>query len=331
MKKTTIYAISTLGILTILLGVFAHATPANAAGGGEALEIGPPVFNLTANPGETVIANISIRDISSTSQVVRGVVNDFTASGEDGTPDIITDLSLPQTAYSLRSWITPPASLTLIPHQIVTLPVHIVVPANATPGAHFGIVRFTATPPGIDTSGVSLAASLGALILLRVNGTVHEAVSVTEFSANNGGNAKVLFQSAPITFLDRLDDTGNAIESPTGAVVVTDMFNKPVVTLDINQPARDILPQSIREFTQSMDKTNIGNKFLFGRFHAVLTVNYGNNQTVTSSFYFWVIPYTLIGIIILILVVGFIVLRIAIIRYNRRIEERALRNRNRRR
>jgi len=325
MNKPTTFVLSLIGILSIFIGVSTLATStAHAAtqNSGEALEIGPPVLDLTGDPGQTVTANISIRDVSSTNQVVTGIVNDFTASGEDGTPKIITDTSV-TTPYSLRTWIPPFAPLTLKPRQIVVLPVKIIIPNNAVPGGHFGVVRFTATAPGLSGSGVSLSASLGALVLLRVSGTVKENISVAEFSANNGGSASSLFEATPITFVDRLNNTGNAYEQPSGSVAVTDMFNQPVVTLGVNQPPHNILPQSIRKFTQVMDSSSLGNKVLFGRYHAVLTVKYGNNQTTTSDFYFWVIPYQIIGLAILILIGGFIGLRFLIIRYNRAIVARA--------
>jgi len=57
---------------------------------------------------------------------------------------------------------------------------------------------------------------------------------------------------------------------------------------------------------------------------ADLTVTYGSDkQTLTSSLTFWVIPYTLIGIIIIALVGGFIALRVLIKRYNRHIISKA--------
>ncbi len=50
------------------------------------------------------------------------------------------------------------------------LPITINVPANASPGGYYGVIRFTATPGKLDQSGVALSASLGALDFIRVNG-----------------------------------------------------------------------------------------------------------------------------------------------------------------
>jgi len=326
MKRSTTLIVTGLSLSLLVVGLMfvpsnAHAVAA-ASGSGQALEIGPPVINLSADPGKTVTAQISLRDISSTSLLVNGQVNDFIAGGEDGTPKILLDGTT--SPYSFKAWVTPLAPLTLQPKQIKTLTVTINVPANASPGGYYGVVRFTGTPPGLDGTGVSLAASLGSLVLLTVNGQAKESLSIEEFSANNGGNAMTLFQSAPINFVQRLKNSGNIQEEPSGLVTITDMFNNKVATLPINQPPHDVLPSSIRKFSVPLDSTVIGNRILFGLYHADLTVTYGaDKQTLTSSFTFWVIPYTLIIVVVVALVVAFLVLRMLIRRYNRAIIARA--------
>lgn len=306
-----------LATATLLTITKVSAQDANNAG--QALEIGPPVINISANPGQTVTTDISIRDISSSSLVVRSEFNDFIAGGEDGTPKILLEED-ETSPYSFKNWLTPLPVLTLQPREVQTLPITFTVPENASPGGYYGVVRFTGTPPELEGTGVSLSASLGSLILLTVNGEAKEELSIEEFSVNKEGRGGWLFEAAPLTFVQRLKNTGNIHEEPGGLVTVKDMFGNVVATLPINQPPRDILPQSIRKFEVPLDKTVIGDKVLFGKYTADLTVTYGaDNQAITSSITFWVIPYTLIGIILIALVGGFIALRFLIKRYNRHI------------
>lgn len=289
-------------------------------GSGQALEIAPPVITLTANPGQTIKADIKLRDISSTKLVVTNQINDFVAAGEDGTPKILTgDTS--DNPFSLKSWIAPLQSLTLSPREIETLPVTINVPITASPGGHYGIIRFTGTPPELKGTGVSLSASLGALILLTVNGQLRDSLTMQEFSANNGGKASSLFESAPITFVVRLKNAGNVQEEPSGYVKVTDMFGKTVAGVNINVPPKNVLPDSIRKFTGALDKSVIGNKRLFGHYTAIVNLAYGAaaKHTVSGSMSFWVIPYRLIGALVAGIVIAFFVLRFLIKRYNRHI------------
>lgn len=337
MKKTSTPLLVWLGLATLCTGLYTLAasavTPApttNSAAAGQALEIAPPVLNITADPGQIVTTQIKLRDVSTSKLLVKSQINDFVAAGEDGTPKLLLDNSEPN-PYSLKTWIDPLADMLMEPREVKDLPVVIRVPANAAPGGYYGVVRFTATPPELEDTGVSLSASLGSLILLRVNGAAKEGLEIAEFSMNNGGKATTLFESTPITFVERLKNTGNIHEQPAGQIAITDMFGNKIGNVNVNLPPRNILPASIRKFEQKLDNTIIGDKMLFGRYTANLLVTYGSNkQTVSSSIVFWVIPWRLIATVVVGLIVAFFLLRFAIKRYNRSIIERSRNSRRRR-
>jgi len=316
--------ILTLSLFAFIAGSLSVASSQNVSAAGQALEIAPPVITLTGNPGQTIQTQISLRDISSSDLVVTNEINDFTANGEDGTPKILLDESAETNPYSMKSWITPLAQFTLAPKQIKKISVLIHIPANASPGGYYSIIRFTGTPPELKDTGVSLSASLGSLILLKVNGKVNEQLGVQEFSVNNGGKTGSIFESTPLTFIARLKNTGNIHEQPAGQVVVTDMFGKTVAAVNVNLPPRLILPHTTRKFEAPLDSSVIGNKKLFGRYTAKLNLTYGTNgQKITSEISFWVIPYRLIGGAILGLVIVFFGLKHLIKRYNRHIISKA--------
>jgi hypothetical protein len=326
MKKRTYRLTIWLSLILCFAGLCTPAVLAAAAnntpGSGQALEIAPPVLTLSSDPGKTIKTQISLRDISSGNLIVTNQVNDFVAGGEDGTPKLLFD-DASSDPYSMKSWLKPIPQLTMVPHQIKLLPITIVVPADASPGGHYGVIRFTAAPPELHGTGVSLSTSLGALMLIKVNGAVKEQLSVEEFSVMRNGKKGSLFETTPLQFLVRLKNSGNVHEQPVGRILITDMFGKDVASVNVNLPPRNILPASIRRFTGSLDKSDLGTKKLFGRYHANLTVTYGaSKQTLVSSAAFWVIPYRLIGIVIAVLVIGFFILRFIIQRYNRRVIRR---------
>lgn len=331
MKQHLVSTTIGLSLFALVAGLFIPVANVAAiqsnqptADSGQALEIAPPVLNLTGNPGQVLKAQISLRDVSNGALRVTGELNDFTASGEDGTPKIIMDDSEPS-PYSLKSWVAPLPQLLLKPRQIENLPVTIRIPADAAPGGYYGVVRFTATAPELDDTGVSLSASLGALILLRVSGDVKENLAIEEFSvATPSGTVKNMFESTPLTFIQRVKNNGNIHEQPVGQVIITDMFGKKIAGVNVNLPPRNILPQTIRKFEQPLDKSVLGNKRLFGKYTATVTLTYGDKkQTVTSTKTFWVIPYTLIGVAIVALIAGFLALRFMIRRYNSHIIKQA--------
>lgn len=315
-------------IISSIPGSTAFAANQNA---GQALEIAPPVLNLKADPGEVITTKIILRDVSTSPLVVRNQINDFVASGEDGTPRLLLEESDKENPYSLKNWIQPLPEFTLQPKQINELPVKIAVPANAAPGGYYGVVRFTAAPPGLDGTGVSLSASLGTLVLLRVNGDAKQLMSVEEFSASKNGKSNWLFESPPIEFVARLKNEGSTHEQPTGTITVSDMFGNKIAGVNVNLTRNNVLPSSIRKFDQVLDKSTIGDRFLFGRYTADMKIDYGTKgQTLTASTSFWVIPYRLIGFAILLLIIAFVVIRIALARYNERVIARS-RSRRRRR
>ena len=156
------------------------AANGSTPGTGQALEIAPPLENITGNPGQKITLKIQLRDVAKTDLIVSEEINDFVANGEDGTPKILIDKNN-DNPYSIKDWISPLPSFTIKPGDIQTLTVVINIPKDASPGGHYGVIRFTGTPPKLKGTGVSLSASLGTLVLLRVNGPVKESCPCKNF------------------------------------------------------------------------------------------------------------------------------------------------------
>jgi hypothetical protein len=331
LRRSILLSVAALIAVTLVTPAAAvHAVNQTA---GQALEIAPPVLNLTADPGQTVKSTISLRDVSTSPLVVRNQINDFVAAGEDGTPKLLIDEegNAEPSPYSLKDWVQPLPQFTLKPREVNQLPLTIRVPQNAAPGGYYAVIRFTATPPGIDTSGVSLSASLGTLVLLRVNGEAKEDMKIEEFSTTKNGKKITLLESAPLTFTTRLRNNGSSHEQPTGQIAVKDMFGNAVANVNVNLNRNNILPSSIRRFDQPLDKSVIGDRVLFGRYTADLKVAYGSKgQTITESLSFWVIPWRMVAFGILLIVIIVVVIRIALKRYTERVVANS-RSRRRRR
>lgn len=300
--------------------VFAQASTNTNQSAGQALEIGPPLVNLKGDPGQNVKATISLRDVSQGKLIVSNEINDFTAGGEDGTPKLLLNQTTPG-ANSIIPWIKALPQFTLVPLQIQQLTVDVNIPKNAAPGGYYGVIRFSGRPPGIDSNGVSLSASIGALVFIRVNGQARESMSVVEFNTTgDNGNKNWLFEALPFNFNERIKNDGNTFEQPTGSVTITDMFGKQVGKQFINEAQGQVLPGTIRKFTQQFNKDVIGNQYLFGKYTADMTMQYGDsNQTLTSTLTFWIIPYRLIAAIIIGLIALGLLIRYALQRYRERI------------
>jgi hypothetical protein len=295
------------------------STAAQSPSAGQALEIAPPVLQLKADPGQVIQTKIALRDIASTSLLVTNEVNDFTANGEDGTPKVLLDTT-EKSPYSIIDWIKPIAPITLKSKQIENLPVTITVPKNAAPGGYYGVIRFTATAPEINESGVALSASLGAMVFIRVNGDAKESMKIEEFYLSKDDDRGSFFDSIPLMFTERVKNEGTVHEQPIGQIVITDMFGKVAVNVNVNLEGRNVLPGTIRRFDQPLDKSAVGDRVLFGLYSAKLTMKYGaSGQTVTQTIKFWIIPWKLILGAIILLIVLILAFRMMVKRYNERL------------
>ena len=323
MKKfSTISALIAL-IVSAFIAPVTQVHAVNDASG-QALEIAPPVITLTADPGQTLNTQINLRDISNSPLIVTGTVNDFSAQGEEGNPKIDVDSAEPS-PYSIKTWVEPLQELNMKSKELQKLPVVINVPNDAAPGGYWGVIRFSAVPPGIEGTGVSLSASLGSLIFIRVNGEAKESVSIEQFYTSEPGKdtPSSLFETTPLDFVVRLKNSGSVHEQPVSRIQVKDMFNRDVAAVNVNLEQRNVLPGSIRKFTAALDKSGLGTTMLFGKYTATITTTYGTSkQTVTSHVDFWVIPYRLIILIIAALILLFFIVRTLLKNYRRNITKR---------
>ncbi|HEV2412662.1 MAG TPA: hypothetical protein VGS28_02535 [Candidatus Saccharimonadales bacterium] len=296
--------------LLLLLSTSAQAvsqTPTVSNGGpsGQAYTISPPVVTLNTDPGQVVDASINLTDIGQSSLNNTAAVNDFGAKGETGSPNIL--FGNQTSAYGIGNWVTLPNSFILAPGQTKTITIPITVPKNASPGGHYGVIRFTGSPTTGGLDSVSLSASIGSLIFVNVSGeTVTNATLASFSAADQNYTPSSFFQHGPINFITRVQNNGNVIVQPTGTITVKSFFGSTIGTIRVNgnpnsplnQPGR-VLQGTIRRFENSL-----GQKTLLGRYQASLNLSYGSpTQYIKKNIYFWVIPYTLIIIVLVVLIV----------------------------
>ncbi len=299
----------------------AAVSPTGASTGGspgQGLEISPPVIELSANPGQTVTTSIRVRNFTQGELIAKGKADDFGAgTDETGQPKLLLD-ETGATRYSLKYWVNGVPDLDLAPGELKTATITISLPANAEPGGHFGVVRFTAVPPNLSGTGVALSASIGSLILLKVSGPVTEKVSLAEFSALQNAKKSSFFEHGPVGFVVRVKNDGTVHEIVQGNIVVKDTFGKTVGTVAVNDKGGNILPDSIRKFEEQL-----GQKQLLGVYSATLSMTYSSSQKLSGKLTFWVVPWKLLLLILLGLVVLVYIARIGLRRYNQNIIAKA--------
>ncbi len=309
-------------IWTAVVLLLAAAPGLAAAAGGNGLRVSPVRSDITVNPGQTKVVTITVTNITSTPASLQAVINDFTAnSNETGEPSIILNSNTFAKSHSLKRFITAVPNFTLQPGEQKNVSVTIKVPADAAGGGYYGAIRFAPATPGAANQTVSLAGSVGSLILATVPGDIKDQLSIASFDARSGDHPRSLFTSHNgITAVVRFQNEGNVQEQPFGKILLKDRSGKILAQYEVNSvdPRGNVLPDSIRKFTVPLDKVGT-----FGIFKLDGNFGYGSNgQLLSASTTFYVVPLiAVILFIALVAVMAFLIFGLPrLIRaYNRRI------------
>ena len=175
---------------------------------------------------------------------------------------------------------------------------------------------------------ITLSASVGSLILVKVPGNVKEDVNLLSFDVHHTatGSSQTLFMSGKqIVAAVRFQNNGDVQEQPFGKVLL-EQGGKVLATYEVNNttPLGNVLPDSIRKFIIPLDKVGV-----FGKYTLVGNFGYGSSgQLLSGKTTFYVVPVAAILLILLILIalVFFIFVFPRLVRrYNQRIIRRARR------
>jgi hypothetical protein len=313
--------VASLLLLTIVLGTALTVAPIARAdnGAGQGIQVSPVIIDLNGEKGGSYNLKLTVTNVTAGTLVLKSAVNDFKAKDETGNPQVILDNSNDSSSYSMKNWVGPVPELTLASKESRSLTVTVNIPSNAEAGGHYGVIRFSGVPPALSGQSVSLTASVGVLLLTRVDGKITENLVLKSLTIQQNGKSTSLVSNGPVNILTRIENTGNVHLKPIGTLTVKDTFGKVVATYPFGGPTKNILPQSTRAYNQTFDK-----KFLFGRYTAQLQAAYGTSGAVLlGSTSFWVIPYKLIIFLIVGIALAIILIRRLVHSYNRRVIHRS--------
>ena len=271
-----------------------------------ALTLSPPTVEVSAKPGEKVEVVAKLYNEGNTILDIRPEVSSFTSKNETGQPDFFDDKS----GLDLQHWITVSKALTLMPDERQSIVFTIDVPKNADPGGHYAAIFWGTAPPTVN-QGAGIEGRIAMLILVNVEGDAKVDAKIIEFRALNP-----FVSHLPVNFVARFQNNGTVHVHPAGNIIIRNMLGRQSVALPFNiQPSTgNVLPKSIRRFDVSWLKNLLEqgagewrqewNNFAFGHYTAELAVAYGpTNKLVTASAGFWVFPW-MVSIVVLVVVVG---------------------------
>lgn len=288
---------SIFGLFVVLVfigsigGIF--ALRANAQGlPVQTFTVTPPTVSVSLNPGDKSEGTMGVINDSDVPLTFKAEVHDFIVQDNYGTPEILPPNTLIN-SYSAAAWMgVTPDVFTIQPGKRQDLNYYIQVPSTARPGGHYAAVLFvpvtsTGNP---QNTGASVNGKIGTLFSIAVNGQIKESASVTQFLAN-------AFQEyGPVNISAQIKNFGDLHIKPQGYITVSDMLGRQAI-LPLAQ--YNIFPMAARDY-----QNTFGTHFMLGRYKAVLSATYGvhNNLPLTATVYFWVFPWKIAVVIILILI-----------------------------
>jgi hypothetical protein len=255
---------------------------------------------MQANPGQAFQSELRVINVNTYPITVYPQVVNFAPQGEDGRGALIPVFREETSGQTLAEWISvPPEGIEIAAQDTAYIRVQVNVPDNAPPGGHYAAILVGTKPPTTEAASVVQTAQyVTSLFFMRIAGDVTEQGDIREFAAEQS-----LVQHPEVSLGMRFENTGNVHLQPQGDITIFNMFGQERGMIPINHQTHfgNVLPNSIRKFTFTWKGDTAF--YDIGRYRAVATLGYGDETTkfVTSTTYFWVFPYTVIGSILLVL------------------------------
>lgn len=266
-----------------LLAVTALLSAAATVSAQEGVELKPAVIEERVEPGSVRTFSIKVTNISDTQKTFYLNAQDITGLDDAGLPIFSDETEI--TPYELSQWIEiPESAVTLGARETKEVSFTVRVPAEASPGAHFGGVFLDARPPRLRSNGSSIGLRVGTIINLRIAGNATEDAQMREFSTS-----KIIYGSPNVEFNVKIANLGNVLLRPHGLVEISDMRGAKVGLVKINNSGAAVFPNAEKTFAETWNHEG----FAFGRYQAVVSLVYGEDgrKTVSGVTSFWVLPF----------------------------------------
>jgi len=342
---------------TLILVAVVWSAPALAAGQSISITTSPVNEVVGSKPGTTATAILHVQNNNPEPVPMTVKLFTFGAAGTSGKPA----LQKASPADTFLAWAHfSPATFIAQPDVVVPVTMTITIPRTAALGYNYGVAFEPVEPAALNGPGAAIKGSNVILILLDTTSAneVH-SVQVTGFTTT-----KKLYEYLPATFNITTHNNGNIFLAPGGDIFISKDKNfapgKIIDTIPVNSAQGNVLPDTSRVFQtewtngfpvyvikkingSEVVKNNQAvhslvwnfsqaNKFRFGRYYAKLIMSYNNGERqvpVTAILSFWVIPWKLLSLLLIVLLffAGLIIAVVYLIRRLRKLQRGATKDR----
>ncbi len=318
--------------------------PDEAPPTGVSLTLSPVFLNLVTDPGKSVTSQFRVTNNNNFREYLEISIKKFVTS-DAGSP-VIQDTTKED---EFVNWVSfSEQEFSVDPNQTKTIRFTINPPKEANLGYYYSFVVQRITDPEKRGVGPAIAGSPALPVLLLVKSpNAKREVQIVDFKTD-----KVFYEYLPTEFTVSVKNTGNVHIAPSGDIFIDSLWNKEVGIISANKGRGNILPDSTRDYVATWDdgfavktvKTKDGkeivndkgekqysvkydftkvNKFRIGRYSANLILVYDNGERdipLEAQVSFWVIPWKILGIGLIIALLALIGLRSALMSIYRKIK-----------
>lgn len=255
-----------------------------AAGGVRAADdivISPGIFDESGGVRQTIDRQVKIKNNSSAKVELYVVISDL--GSPDGAKTTLADwLEISRGVISLK------------PAEEKTLPLKIVIGANAVPGAYHAQMIFAKGGNRWDAEASSKNSVQPKVI---VNYDLEEKI-IDKLNNAYFKTAKTINTDKKVDFLYRIKNVGNVEQKPRGTIVIFNRQGAEVADLPVNGEEYSLGQNAERDFVATW-KT--GNRI--GKYKAKLDIAYGpdSSKSLGDTLFFWVLPRWLLYLLAAIL------------------------------
>lgn len=311
MKKITKYLSVAMTAFALSFMAFAAPVTSAADGGGNGIKVSPVRSEVTITPGDSKVISVYVTNVTDAAAEFRAITNDFVPQGEEGQPALVLNDNEYAPSHSLKRYMLDLPNVTLGSNETKEVKVTISIPRDAAGGGYYGAVRFAPAAVGSNDKNVSLSASVGSIILVKVPGEIKNDLTMESFDVRKGakgvGGSAFFTSNKDLYVTSRFKNKGNVHEQPFGKVQLK-QGDKVLYSTEINDtdPKGNVLPDSIRRFDTKLDRVPS-----FGKFTVQGSFGYGEHgQLVNASTTFWVVPVPFIvgAVLLAVLIAAAIIL-----------------------